>query len=39
MCSRLPQGDALQRKGGTSPQVGPLAATSPKVGAMPEEVT
>lgn len=39
MCSRELQGDALQRKGGTSSQAGPLAATSPKVGAMPQEVT
>lgn len=33
------QGDVLQRKGGTPSQAGPLTATSPKVGTMPEEVT
>lgn len=37
--SRELQGDALQRKGGTSSQAGPLTATSPKVGTMAEEVT
>lgn len=39
MWSRELQGDVLQRKGGTSSQAGPLTATSPKVGTMPEEVT
>lgn len=39
MWSRELQGDSLQRKGGTSSQAGPLTATSPKVGTMPEEVT
>lgn len=39
MCSRWLQGDVLQRKGGTSSHAGPLAATSPKVEAMPKEVT
>lgn len=39
MRSRWLQGDVLQRKGGTSSHVGPLAATSPKVRAMPKDVT
>lgn len=39
ICSRALHGDVLQRKGGTSSQAGPLAATNPKVGAMPQEVT
>lgn len=39
MWSRELQGDSLHRKGGTSSQAGPLTATSPKVGTMPEEVT
>ena len=39
MWSRPAQGDVLQWKGGTSPQTGPLAATSPMAGAIADEVT